>query len=1142
MEEGKRLNHFEHALKRPDVYIGSVKTVQTEEWCFEEKTCTIQKKRVRYNPGLVRIFIEILSNSIDNKWRSEKAGIPMKRIAITLDEAAASISVWNDGAEIPTGKRKYSYKDPVTQTVTENEIYPAELYFGYMLAGTNYDDTQERKTSGRNGMGAKAANVFSQRFEVDHASAAGKCRLIFRYETNLTKRHPPESSPYRRKTGYTRVTFVPDYAYFKYPGLDKALRSVYTKLAYDTAMITGLQVSVNGEKIEASTLEKYVALYFPSGSTLKLCSPTGDEAVVVEAEANEEDTLPSIPHVSFVNGVYTQGGGVHVKAWQDAFISNFVRQFNARKGSKLKATARDVYPYLVLFVRCEVTNPAFQSQTKAHLMNPTPLVVKLPKKGFERMLKWKFATRLIEKLQEKADRMQARKETVGKRLLSFGSKADDANWAGTRKSAECTLFITEGQSAKAFATAGISTLPHGHDRYGAFAIKGKFINAKNNSARILHENIEVQALARIVGLERGRDYSTEADFSRLRYGKVCFLTDADDDGIHIRGLLINFFAVVYPSLWKRKKNFFTSMSTPVNMVTYSGRRAPLYFYTTPDFLAWQAQAHGVKPSSVRYIKGLGTMTAQQAKKEFGHPKNIQYVADASSEELEALRLGFDGTASSQRKSWILEEIHRRNKQLLASESLPPPSQYEGVMSLTSFIGNHVIVYHCTAVTRALPSFVDGLKESQRKILYGCFLKNLKKPGKVDQLAGFIAERTGYRHGGVSLQETIVKMAQGFVGSNNLPLLQNSGQFGSRAQGGADAAAARYIYTAPERITRFLYRIEDDAILPRVVEDGVEVEPVFYAPIIPVVLVNGARGIASGFSTLIPAYNPLDLVAWIRKWIKSPAREVRHATKLVPWYRGFTGTVSLCSDGRAWTSAGTLGFEKDNAWHVRELPVGLWTGKFKEYLEGMASTKRKNLVTSISTYNTPNTVHFKFRAAKHFIPSINHAHNLNVLQQKHSLKNMTAIDEKGVPVTFESAEVLLYRFCSFRLPFYEKRRQFLLRRLQREQHIAVNKVQYIRAIIEHQLDMAQETGPLEKSFAALGLVRIEDSYAYLLNIPTSHVMSKARADDLESKATALAQEVTLIQASSPELLWLADLTDFEKAYRTFLKTSVKRDDC
>ena len=1128
----QRLNPFEHALKRPDVYIGSVKTSTANEWVFDKKTSSIAKRLIKYNPGLVRIFVEILSNAIDNKWRSAKEGVPMKRIEITLDKETGRISVWNDGAEISTQKSGYAYTDPITQKITQDELYPAELYFGYMLAGTNYDDDEERKTSGRNGMGAKATNIFSTFFEIDHASASDGKECVFQYRDNLTVRTSPVKTSYRRKTGFTKVSFIPDYEYFNYPALDDDLESVFEKLAYDTAMITGLHIVFNGKKIEIPTLEKYVALYFPGASTLKLTTPNGDEAVLVERERTpEDDASPNITHVAFVNGIYTREGGVHVKAWRDSFLANFVRQFNSRKG-KLKVTAREVYPYLGLFVRCELVNPSFESQTKDRLASPTPETVKLSKKGFERILKWNFVKHLYEKLEDKAQRIQNRKESIGKRYMSFGSKADDANWAGTRRSTLCTLFITEGQSAKSFATAGISTLPNGHDKFGAFAIKGKFINATNNS-RLLHDNQEVQALARIIGLDRTRDYTSDKDFKKLRYGHVCFLTDADDDGIHIRGLLINFFTSEYPSLWRRPTSFFSSMSTPVNKVSQSSTRTPLYFYSTPDFIGWQDSYTGPKPSSILYIKGLGTMTAQQAKYEFANPKMISYKAENTEIEKTILKLGFDGSVSRLRKQWILAEIEQRRQK--AEHGL---SQFKGEMTLSSFINHHVIVYHCTAITRSLPSYIDGLKESQRKILYGCFLKRLTKPAKVDQLAGFIAERTGYRHGGVSLQDTIIKMGQGFVGSNNIPLLQNAGQFGSRLQGGSDAAAARYIYTAPERLTRVFFPQIDDAILDRVVEDGVEVEPLFYAPVIPVLLANGSRGIASGFSTFIPAYNPLDLVDWIRTWLRSPQKV--DLPPLVPWYRGYKGAISLHTDGKSWTSEGSLELEKDGWWHVRELPIGLWTGKFKEHLEKLAL--KKNLITSISTYNTPNTVHFKFRVSKDFIPSIDVTGNMNILRQKNSLTNLTSLDSDGVPETFASPEAILYKFCAVRLKLYEKRRTHLLLSLKREMKISSNKCRFIRAVADRTIDMLQTDASLCQSLETLGIGQLDGSFQYLLDIPTGHVLSQSKAATLEAKTISLRNKIDHLHTITPKELWTKDLLIFETEYKHFLKTAPRRDDC
>ena len=379
------------------------------------------------------------------------------------------------------------------------------------------------------------------------------------------------------------------------------------------------------------------------------------------------------------------------------------------------------------------------------------------------------------------------------------------------------MFITEGQSAKAFASAGIATVSGGHNRYGAFAIKGKFINATGHSLRQVFGNTEVQALVQILGLDREADYTVAPARRRLRYGHVCFLTDADGRRDPYSWAPHLFFSgLLFPSLW-RAPGFFSAMSTPVAEVLIPGQ-VPRYFYTSPDYVSWQDEYRGGSKARVQYIKGLGTMSPRQAKREFAAPRYITYTSDGTAAEDEALALGFSNQRTHKRKTWLLEEVERRRGGAVRA------SQFTGNMSLKTFVNDHAVIYHCTALSRALPSLLDGLKESQRKVLFGSFLKGLTRPMKLDQLAGFISERAGYHHGGQSLQDTMIKMAQGFVGSNNVPLLQNAGQFGSRAQGGDDAAAGRYLFTAPEAVARALFPVADDPILTFRMEDGTPAEP------------------------------------------------------------------------------------------------------------------------------------------------------------------------------------------------------------------------------------------------------------------------------------------------------------------------------
>eukprot|EP00828_Plagiopyla_frontata_P035759 TRINITY_DN47367_c0_g1_i2.p2 TRINITY_DN47367_c0_g1~~TRINITY_DN47367_c0_g1_i2.p2 ORF type:complete len:190 (-),score=24.39 TRINITY_DN47367_c0_g1_i2:586-1155(-) len=166
----------------------------------------------------------------------------------------------------------------------------------------------------------------------------------------------------------------------------------------------------------------------------------------------------------------------------------------------------------------------------------------------------------------------------------------------------------------------------------------------------------------------------------------------------------------------------------------------------------------------------------------------------------------------------------------------------------------MIVFSVSDNLRSIPCICDGFKPGQRKILYSCFLKRLKSEIKVAQLSGYVSEKSAYHHGEVSLQQTIIGLAQRFVGSNNISLLDPNGQFGTRDVGGKDAASARYIFTNLSGIARKIFVEEDDHIVNYLEDDGERVEPEWYMPVIPMCLVNGAEGIGTGWSTSIPNYN------------------------------------------------------------------------------------------------------------------------------------------------------------------------------------------------------------------------------------------------------------------------------------------------
>ena len=1212
--KGKRLNPFEHALKRPDTYIGSTKTISAETYIYDDEENRAVKKMIDFNPGLFNIIREILSNVIDNVWRSTEAGTPMKKIEIRLDTEKGSICIWNDGYCIPVKKEDFEYKDHRTGKVHTERMYPAESFFGDMLSGTNYDDDEIRKTSGRNGMGSKATNVFSTEFIVEHTSTDDKKKFEQTFTKNGSKRSEPKIVPYRNKTGYTSITFTPDYEYFGYPGkededyaMDDNLVALIKLYAYEVAMITNVPVkfSVDGEAlplIRMPNLEKFVRLFYPSSDhkITSIKSPLGDECVIVERGEPEMDVLEDVPQISFVNGIRTKEGGIHVDTWRDGIFPGFVRMFNARKGSTLKTTSKEVYPYLQIFIRCEVDKPQFATQTKEQLTGIGDLVDKNGKKKapekyklfnprkktekdewaknldllLKKIVKWDFVALLDEKLQAKQDRIISRKEGVTKGKLALGDKATDANKAGSKEWKKCTLYITEGDSAKALADRGIASIGEkGHDYNGSLPIRGKFLNVRKASAKQIVDNKEIDVIRKMLGLQR-IDYSKDENFAPpLRYGKVRILADADDDGIHIRGLLLSFFHFFYPGLFDR--GYFQSFSTSVVTVKHGKGKAQkvLQFYSKPEYDKWSTSNHKLKSHIVKYIKGLGTINPQEAPAYFKDEKVLDYFLDGTEKEI--MNLGFTDEkdaqgikGSDQRKVWITDKLNKTffmeehfeesgdgesSSELLSSED-EEEFQYEGDISLSTFVDKQLIIYHTMALRRALPGIWDGLKESQRKILFTFFLRNYKGTRDVEKISGAVKEETAYHHGIKSLQDAIINMVQGFVGSNNIPYAINDGEFGTRSSGGKDAASARYPMTGLEEIIRTIFPSEDDALLERLEEDNEKIEYAHYMPILPMLLVNGASGIASGYSTTIPCYNPEDLVEWIETWLEDE-EGIEELDWLTPWYRGYTGEIELTFDKETgypdgWISKGILEKGKmDNTrpkgvwWHIRELPVGVWTDNFKAHLEELETDKNKKKMKclhEVKNYCTANTVHFMIKPTSDFTPDIETVGNLSMLKKKYSLKNMVAIDENNYPYRFQCVEDILKVFCQKRLYFYGLRKKSLLKSWKIDLVKATNRYRFVKGVVDKKLDLHQDDEDVEATLEGKPwkFDRVEHngtpSYEYLLSLQMRS-MTQRKLDELKKEADNLRKKIEELEGKNKRDLWREDLAKFKKAYTKFLKT-------
>ena len=1190
---------FAHIYKRPDAYIGSVSTTERKMWIYDDKSATIIRKKIAYNPGLERIFVEIMSNAIDNLWRSKQYKEVMKYIHFYVDKDTGRVKIVNDGRAIPIVKKKFPYTDHMTNEKRSLTLYPVQAIFGYQLSGSNFKDEQERKTSGRNGIGAKAANVFSLEFIIEHTNVADSKKLMLTFTGNLEDgeysidRGDPDVKSFNGKKSYTSIEFFPDYARFGYPtskiergsnGMDDNLYALFKRHACDCAMITGLSVTFNDEKISAKTLPKYAELYFPGARIMHFTSDFGDEAVLVECLDTKDLTAKTINHVSFINGICTKNGGTHVEAWRDAIVGAIVRDYNIAtrpksrgkpktKAKKAKepplASAKDVYPYFTLFVRCEVDKPSFDDQTKDCLNAPKIILAaeKTKKEWSEnlhesvaKILKWEFVYLLKNKLELKAATIKIK----GDKSANIAGKHTKANWAGTDKSHLCSLLISEGDSAGTMGIGGISAI-NAQDTMGVMCIRGKFINVRNATQKEILANKEVRLLIQVLGLEKDTDYKDETNYRALNYGRVIVFPDADDDGIHIRGLLINFFEQEYPSLLKREERFVTSLSTCVVKVNDKTEKEDLMFYSLQEFKKWESenQISWEDPKTKRrytpsYYKGLGTFTYEEIPEFFENPKLIRYRDDNEDNE-EFMNLGFGKNYSDERKEWITRDMKAPcNEDELVLDAPQEDFIYEGEMTVSYFIDKQLIIYHRMTLRRALPNIYDGFKEAHRKVFYGIYSANLKKKEKLTVLLGDIMKTTGYHHGDSSVYGTIIGMAQGFVGSNNIPLLSNQGQFGSRLLGGKDSAAPRYLYTLLEDITKAIFLDVDEPLLTYNYDDGERVEPMFYLPILPMILINGANGIACGYSSTIQCYDPLDVCKRIKQWLKNGSVTMKNA--MTPWYRGFTGEINVINKKGdrylSFESKGVLnklkgkskgGRRKAGEWYeITELPIGLWTNNFKSYLEYMktgvppaASKKPKGekYILDYKEFNTPNTVGFHILPTSDFIPDINVASNFGCLKKKGSLANMVAIDQNDYPQTYECAEDILAAFCPFRLTYYNRRKEYLLGKYQDDRKWASNKYQYVLAVVEERLVMYQkgdEDGRLESDMEELELERKDGNYKYLLSMEMSSMREK-KLESLKKQLDKIDEEIKALSSKSGADLWREDLDNFVVAYNKFLKT-------
>jgi DNA topoisomerase-2 len=1093
------------------MYIGSTEIDKTDMWVLDpiDKN-SMSKKQVEYIPGLFKIFDEILVNALDHIIRLNSTDEIKKKVkTIKINITPTSISVMNDGEGVEV------YKHEI------HGVYVPELIFGNMLTSTNYDDTEERTIGGQNGIGAKACNIYSNQFKIETVDSSRKLLYKQDFSQNMSVVGEPDISKYT-KYPYTQIIFEPDFSKFgdtKEVQLSEDMLQLYKKRVYDITAVSQntVKVFLNDVKIETSTFEKYVDMYIGTRSDHpRVCETALNDRWQIAASYSED----GFQQVSFVNGISTIRGGKHV----DYITNQITKKLCEMIGKKKKDTQvkqQHIKEYLFVFVNSTISNPTFDSQSKETLTTPVAKFgskYEVDTKFIEKLYK----TGIVDKALSMASISQDKntKKTDGKKRSTIRgiAKLDDANWAGTEKSKECTLILTEGDSAKTMAISGLSEV--GRNKYGVFPLRGKVMNVKDMTPKRINENEEISNIKKILGLESNKSYD---DVGELRYGRIMIMTDSDVDGSHIKGLLFNVFQTMWPSLF-RSNGFMTSMLTPIVKATKGKKQEQ--FYCLTDYEKWKEEVEGgEKGWDIKYYKGLGTSTNKEAKEYF---KNMKAVIYDWNEEVsdESVDMAFNKKRSDDRKDWICS--YDRSNVLDFSEQH---------VEYSDFINKELVHFSVYNLERSIPSLCDGLKKSLRKILYCAFKRKLHKEIKVVQLAGYVSEHGAYHHGEVSLQDAIVGMAQDYVGSNNINLLTPNGQFGTRIQGGKDSASARYIHTQLNQpIVYKLFHADDSAILNYLDDDGLQIEPEYFLPIIPMLLVNGSTGIGTGFSTNIPSYNPKDIVQNIRKLLSDEDAEL---CELVPWYKGYTGAIR---DG---VSYGRFVRKDRTKIEITELPVGIWTEDFKVYLEDYIDKNPKTLKDYESHY-TEKTVKFILifnssaivDSMMEVIPDSSTSKTSCMTKFEHEFKpmtnsrplgttNMHAYDANGRIKKFANPNEILKEFFKVRYDAYFKRKECIIDRLNHEILFMDSRIKFIMNVIEERLKiMNNKKKDIEAYLDENAFPLKDDSYDYLIKMPIFN-LTKEKKDELLKELNDKKEVLQNISSKSEKDMWNDDLNELEK---------------
>lgn len=1140
------LSDSEYLIKRWQIFIPSIFRVPRQTQTLNQEGTQFVDVTVSSPQAIGHFAYELLVNGTDNKRKSETRNYRERVKEIIVTHTPTTITVRNGGLPIPIEKK--SVPIMFRNEVIGNElVYLPEVIFSMPRAGGNFSATG-KDYMGQNGQGAKITNAWSKRFSV--IAANSDQGLIYRqtWTNNMTTRLEPIIERYNGES-FVEVSYDLDFDLLKRMNRENNIEwpdevNCYTAEDFATIFKLCIQLSngnkvpfvYNGTRIDYSDDNKFFELYIGKGHrTIKhqedlnftvQGKPWTGKASIIVADAPGK-------LVSFVNGGETINHGAHVKDLREMIFKSVVEIVKEDKDVKLAISKKDddadlnvkfdigsVSPYVSLFIKVDVPDPQFTDQWKNTLRLPVPKY-KMTKADLKGIEKWDAVRKIKEFVFRRMFAKYSKKNAVGGQRID-SARIEDATEAGKEERHRCLATICEGRSATGYTNKQRARCPTKCKYWGVCFIRGNFENLRGASAARLLKNEEVRMIMTMFHLEiddttgKGLDYRIPANRARLRYGAMEIACDQDVDGFHIKGLLINFIEEYFPTLINI--GYICFLETPL---VRAWRGATCISFPTMDKFAvfWNnLNEHERLQYTIKYCKGLGSSSAIEQELDMKENRHVRVLYDTNRQEsTDSIELAFKKTKgySDLRKQWIANFL--------------PIFEAETVdfITVSHFIKTQVILHAIDAACRTIAHADDGFKESVRKVIYGLvtyFSEAVKNLPRVENLANVVAGKYMYHHGATILMDIIVRQAANYPGSNNLPIIPQESNFGSRMENSEDAANPRYAHVGAVYWLHKVFMKEDRDIYKYRQIEGITCEPEKLYPTIPLHVVNWMRSIGTGWSSNIPSHDVRDVIVALKERLSG-----RAWPRIYPFFNNFKGKCFLANTKRG------VRFITQGVWYynpatdsvrITELPIGIVPKRYIMWLYELEKEKklRKVISNSVDSFIDIEII----GCGGNFDPqkfSMTRAISLSnmVLLVDTFCNTHFGIEVQPRPKKFKDINEVLEVFYQHKLSGMSKRKEVKMKELRQKIDNLQRKITIISAIRPVVSEYKDWDDTQTDAWAA--------PYGFSSKDITMR-LSEIRSVDLGKLVNdkiKLEEAFDELQRTPLEHMWMEDLLAFEKVY-------------